>query len=347
MSSMSQGDDVRPGDWTCPSCSTNVFASKLACFKCQTKKPGTPGAGSSFSLSQPVGGSQPDVRPGDWTCPSCASVVFASKSACFKCDTPKPHGAVLAGEKPGDWRCPNCMNNCFASKVECFKCRTPKPGLMAQPQFAMASPVGGTVVPPPPLGGRQIGTWTELTDSQGRLYYHQASTNITQWEVPAEVMQAKSGQHGGGGMFMPQAPVASGGLMQGQKPGDWICPGCKSNVFASKSSCFRCSTPKPAEGSVSSGFMFHQPSFGGKSNNPDMRPGDWTCSDCGTLCFASKTNCFKCNAPKADSKSVPPNMKAGDWMCPDCNAHVFASKSSCFKCGSLKPLDADNRYAPY
>jgi hypothetical protein len=29
------GGDVRPGDWTCPTCSANVFASKSECFKCR------------------------------------------------------------------------------------------------------------------------------------------------------------------------------------------------------------------------------------------------------------------------------------------------------------------------
>eukprot|EP01062_Namystynia_karyoxenos_P011522 TRINITY_DN1412_c0_g1_i8.p2 TRINITY_DN1412_c0_g1~~TRINITY_DN1412_c0_g1_i8.p2 ORF type:complete len:123 (+),score=46.87 TRINITY_DN1412_c0_g1_i8:93-461(+) len=32
--------ESRPGDWTCPSCKANVFASKSACFKCGTSKPG-------------------------------------------------------------------------------------------------------------------------------------------------------------------------------------------------------------------------------------------------------------------------------------------------------------------
>ena len=32
--------DVRPGDWTCPSCGANVFASKMNCYKCQAPKPG-------------------------------------------------------------------------------------------------------------------------------------------------------------------------------------------------------------------------------------------------------------------------------------------------------------------
>ena len=28
------GGNVREGDWTCPSCSANVFASKNSCFRC-------------------------------------------------------------------------------------------------------------------------------------------------------------------------------------------------------------------------------------------------------------------------------------------------------------------------
>ena len=32
-----------------------------------------------------------NVRQGDWTCPNCAAHVFASKTACYKCRTPKPN----------------------------------------------------------------------------------------------------------------------------------------------------------------------------------------------------------------------------------------------------------------
>ena len=34
-----QGANVKPGDWTCPTCGANVFASKTRCFKCQTLNP--------------------------------------------------------------------------------------------------------------------------------------------------------------------------------------------------------------------------------------------------------------------------------------------------------------------
>jgi len=33
------GGEVRPGDWECPECGANVFASKTECFKCGARKP--------------------------------------------------------------------------------------------------------------------------------------------------------------------------------------------------------------------------------------------------------------------------------------------------------------------
>ena len=37
--------DVRPGDWTCPGCQANVFASKSQCYRCGEGKPGGGGGG--------------------------------------------------------------------------------------------------------------------------------------------------------------------------------------------------------------------------------------------------------------------------------------------------------------
>lgn len=48
----------RAGDWQCPNCNANVFASKLACYKCRTPRPD--GTGEVKPL--------PNIprRPGDW-----------------------------------------------------------------------------------------------------------------------------------------------------------------------------------------------------------------------------------------------------------------------------------------
>ena len=38
----------RPGDWTCPRCSANVFASKSECYKCNEPKPSGGGGGDRY-----------------------------------------------------------------------------------------------------------------------------------------------------------------------------------------------------------------------------------------------------------------------------------------------------------
>merc|ERR1719343_164902 len=43
------------------------------------------------------GGGKDGGKPGDWDCPSCGAMVFASKSSCFKCGTPKPGGGGQGG----------------------------------------------------------------------------------------------------------------------------------------------------------------------------------------------------------------------------------------------------------
>jgi hypothetical protein len=84
----------RPGDWTCPSCTAHVFASRSACFKCGDSRPdgdeGEAGAYDGARKAFPEEMSGRRGRPGDWTCPSCTAHVFASKSACFKCGAEKP-----------------------------------------------------------------------------------------------------------------------------------------------------------------------------------------------------------------------------------------------------------------
>ena len=40
--------NVRPGDWTCPACQINNFASRIQCFKCSTPKP--------VNNAMPIGG---------------------------------------------------------------------------------------------------------------------------------------------------------------------------------------------------------------------------------------------------------------------------------------------------
>ena len=59
---------------------------------------------------------------------------------------------------------------------------------------------------------------------------------------------------GGGGHGAPNPGYGAGtggrgappGAAQGGRPGDWPCPSCGVNCYATRTECFRCKTPKPA-----------------------------------------------------------------------------------------------------
>ena len=57
-----------------------------------------------------------------------------------------------------------------------------------------------------------------------------------------------SGQGFDGGSGRPGS-LPGGNVAKG-RPGDWTCPHCQANVYASKQACFKCGTPKPVHGTV-------------------------------------------------------------------------------------------------
>lgn len=65
-------------------------------------------------------------RPGDWTCPKCKELIFASKPVCFKCKVNKD-GIAQSIVRMADWNCPNCGDYQFARNKKCRKCSTIKP----------------------------------------------------------------------------------------------------------------------------------------------------------------------------------------------------------------------------
>jgi len=89
----------------------------------------------------------PERRDGDWDCPDCGALVFASKESCFKCGGGGSRQSSTGG-RAGDWTCPSCGEMVFASKSSCFKCGASK---------GSGASGGGT---DRSSGGGRAGDWT-------------------------------------------------------------------------------------------------------------------------------------------------------------------------------------------
>eukprot|EP00435_Cladocopium_sp_Y103_P048926 s1304_g14.t1 len=63
---------------------------------------GSAGGGSGAAARPELRGAENGERPGDWKCPNCAVMVFASKNECFKCHTRKDgtKGTGMEGSGP-------------------------------------------------------------------------------------------------------------------------------------------------------------------------------------------------------------------------------------------------------
>jgi len=114
------------------------------------------------------------------------------------------------------------------------------------------------------------------------------------------------------------------------------------------------------------------------TSNPQRRPGDWVCSECGQLNFKSRNKCFRgCavfrpvesstsggggwgqfdqgwrerdrgfDGNKTDVWGRPvkamQERRPGDWICPECNFLNYTSRQQCHRCELKKPQNAENK----
>ncbi|CAL9066359.1 unnamed protein product [Musa banksii] len=80
------------------------------------------------------------------------------------------------------------------------------------------------------------------------------------------------------------------------KPGDWYCS-CGVHNYASRSSCFKCGATKDDSASaVAQSWGFR--CSGAWSSG--WKSGDWICTrlGCNEHNYASRMECFRCNAPR-------------------------------------------------
>lgn len=212
------------------------------------------------------GPAPPGGKPGDWTCPNCGDLVFASKFACKMCGTPKNSGMgggmggcmggmfgvkgcmgkgpAPPGGKPGDWHCPNCGDLVFGSKAACKMCGTPKPHIVD-------------------MGGAKEHKPGDWVCPQCQNLNFAKNTTCKQCNTPA--------------LGVPRLGI---------KPGDWVCPNCGDLVFANKAACKMCGTPqsmatdKPKPANPMNYLGIGQARIGGQI----AKPGDWQSLSAATWC---------------------------------------------------------------
>ncbi|KAF5748201.1 zinc finger Ran-binding domain-containing protein 2 [Tripterygium wilfordii] len=124
---------------------------------------------------------------------------------------------------------------------------------------------------------------------------------------------AGGGDHFGGRGMMSSSSNFGFNTGPDVRPGDWYCTvaKCGTHNFASRSSCFKCGASKEDSSSDSGGYESELTSrmrgfgFGGggsssSSSRSGWKSGDWICtrSGCNEHNFASRMECFRCNAPR-------------------------------------------------
>lgn len=127
------------------------------------------------------------------------------------------------GQKEGDWTCAECNNSNFARRTECNRCKAPKPG-------GGGGGYGGG------YGGDRRGGDRGGYDRRDRDRRDDRRDDRRGGDRRDDRRDdRRSGGFGGRG----------GGRGGGNvRDGDWPCPKCGVNNFASRSECFKCHASK-------------------------------------------------------------------------------------------------------
>ncbi|CAN1828263.1 RNA-binding protein involved in heterochromatin assembly dri1 [Linum perenne] len=175
--------------------------------------------------------------------------------------------------RPGDWNCRGCQHLNFQRRDSCQRCGDPKPSSASA----------------------------------------------------ADHFYGSFGAGGRGGVLPPSAAASFSFAGPDVRPGDWYCTvgNCGAHNFASRSSCFKCAASKDESSASGGGFngadMSRMRGFGfgsgaaaaGGSSRSGWKSGDWICTraGCNEHNFASRMECYRCNAPR-DLSATGGNMSA-------------------------------------
>eukprot|EP00958_Prasinococcus_capsulatus_P023046 scaffold3334_cov369-Prasinococcus_capsulatus_cf.AAC.17 len=192
-----------------------------------------------------------DRRPGDWDCPNCGAMVFASKSICYKCRCPRypgdPGGRGFGGGYRDGTRS-HSAHSIRARSALWGARRVPRAALRQQAHPASMSGAQSVRWPGTATPGRATGYAPTAVPSSSRPRVHASSVaHPRRCAAPPILFSVVPDPGVGGGYDMGRGGYGGGfGGGPPARPGDWTCSNCQALVFASKSACFKCQMPRPS-----------------------------------------------------------------------------------------------------
>ncbi|KAG0255527.1 hypothetical protein DFQ27_006213 [Actinomortierella ambigua] len=245
--------------------------------------------------------------------PSTPEALASEKSKANPATQSTSKAHAHPASRPGDWACNMCQFVNFASRRACLKCNSAAPD-GAVPSQQSNIPSGDWVCPNGRCSFRNYSSRTQCL----RCGTTRPGVSGSGGPVASPLHHSNHSSHhhpyGGGG---------GGGGHHGYRPGDWNCPTCNFQNFASRTVCMKCNTQSPLQNSGgNSGYRGGSGGYGsGGSGGYNDRGGYGSGGGYGGGSGGGMNSSFR----------------PGDWSCPSCNSHNFASRYQCMRCGLAKP----------
>ncbi|KAK3812026.1 MAG: hypothetical protein J3Q66DRAFT_50846 [Benniella sp.] len=300
--------------------------------------------------------------------PSSQASVDVLKGKLSSIQNPTTKNSPPTYTRPGDWTCNMCQFINYASRRACLKCNSP-------------SPEGAVPSQPPNFTS---GDWM-CPNAACNFHNYASRMQCLKCQTARPGFQGSGNGYGNGGpMASPHHhshhshhhhPYASGGGGHSItfRPGDWNCPSCAFQNFASRTQCMKCGTAAPPPGNSSghvggsgasgsgggggyrsgnsgyggyndhnggggSGYGGHHGGRGGAHSGSYGGSGSQYGNQGGSGSYSGGGG----GGPGQGGHAFRP----GDWTCPSCNSHNFASRFQCMRCGLSKPPQRDSSPAP-
>eukprot|EP00808_Paulinella_micropora_P022439 g75118.t1 len=279
----------RPGDWFCPECKTQNFASRHRCRRCDKQKPSNhpdplaagdsklvqldewvcPECNRSNSATRSFcrfckKGKSVELLAGDWMCPACNCQNFPSRQRCYKCDKEKPSEAMKAASSSPKsllekkWKCRWCgyINAHFS--WFCVTCQEPKP---KQDTLREVLP----------------GDWF-CPECKNHNFASRLRCRLCDKKKPKKLPATEEDKE-------DKQDTAVANLV---RPDDWVCPQCQFHNFASRHACRNCDARREIDDS------------GLRKAFREVKEGDWMCPKCKIHNFKFRKECRTCGTARED-----------------------------------------------